>query len=114
VEAARFLSQEQLVSPLRLYSSWQWGGYLIYRLWPSLTVFDDGRTDFYGPDFVEEGLRAWNVSPDWSNIFERYGVNATLVPVDSALASALREKQEWKLVYQDHMVALFEKVKAEK
>ena len=80
----------------RLYSSWQWGGYLIYRVWPSINVFNDGRTDFYGPVFVEEGLRAWEVAPDWNNILARYGVNAALLPVDSALASVLRERRDWR------------------
>jgi hypothetical protein len=46
VDAATFLSQQRQLSSFRIYSSWQWGGYLIYRLWPSLNVFDDGRTDF--------------------------------------------------------------------
>jgi hypothetical protein len=92
-----------------LYSSWQWGGYLIYRLWPSLSVFDDGRTDFYGPPFVEEGLRVWDACPDWSNIFERYRVNAALVPVDSALATLLLESRDWKPVYEDRIAVLFER-----
>lgn len=108
VDAATFLSQES--GPrIRLYSSWQWGGYLIYRLWPSLSVFDDGRTDFYGPPFVEEGLRAWDACQDWSNIFERYRVNAALLPVDSALATVLRERRDWKPVYQDRIAVLFER-----
>jgi hypothetical protein len=38
VEAAGFLSQQRLLSPVRLYSSWQWGGYLIYL---STLAFDD-------------------------------------------------------------------------
>jgi hypothetical protein len=108
VDAATFLAQKEYGS-VRLYSSWQWGGYLIYRLWPSLSVFDDGRTDFYGPPFVEEGLRAWDACPDWSNIFERYRVNAALLPVDSALASVLRERRDWKPVYQDRIAVLFER-----
>ena len=108
-----FLSQQHLVSPIRLYTSWQWGGYLIYRLWPSLRVFDDGRTDFYGPDFVNEGLRAWDADPDWSRVLDRYKGNAALLPVDSALASVMRERDDWKPVYQDG-VALFAKVEAGK
>ncbi len=80
-DAASFLSQRRSIAPMRLYSSWQWGGYLIYRLWPSITVFDDGRTDFYGPAFVEEGLPAWNAYPDWPNVFARYRVNAALLPL---------------------------------
>jgi hypothetical protein len=110
VDAATFLSQKKSDSrPIRLYSSWQWGGYLIYRLWPSFSVFDDGRTDFYGPAFVEEGLRAWDACPDWANIFERYRLNAALLPADSALATVLRERRDWKPVYQDHVAVLFER-----
>jgi hypothetical protein len=114
VDAAVFLSQQHLVSPTRLYSSWQWGGYLIYRLWPSLRVFDDGRTDFYGPDFVNEGLRAWDADSDWSRVSDRYKVNAALLPVDSALASVMRERDDWKPVYEDGVAVLFAKVETGK
>ena len=109
VDAAGVLPQLNRDRAIRLYSSWQWGGYLIYRLWPSVNVFDDGRTDFYGTAFVEDGLRAWEVTPDWNNILARHGVNAALLPVDSALASVLRERSDWKPVYQDQIAVLFEK-----
>jgi len=109
VDAAGILPQLGRGTTTRLYSGWQWGGYLIYRLWPSLSVFDDGRTDFYGPAFVEEGLRASEVAPDWESILARYRVNAALVPVDSALASVLRERRDWKPVYQDRVAVLYEK-----
>ncbi len=94
---------------MRLYSSWQRSGYLIYRLWPSVRVFDDGRTDFYGPAFVEDGLRVWNACPDWAAILARDRVNAALLPIDSALATVLRERSDWKLVYHDRVALLFEK-----
>src|SRR6266478_786785 len=106
-DAATFISLK--VSPVRLYSSWEWGGYLIYRLWPSVRVFDDGRTDFYGPAFVEDGLRVWNACPDWAAILARDRVNAALLPIDSALATVLRERMDWKLVYHDRVALLFEK-----
>ena len=109
VDAATFLAEKESGSPIQLYLSWQWGGYLIYRLWPSLRVFDDGRTDFYGPPFVEEGLRAWDACPDWSDVFERYRVNGALLPVGSAMATVLRERRDWKPVYQDRIAVLFEK-----
>lgn len=115
VDAAGFLWQQHWVSPTRIYSSWQWGGYLIYRLWPSLTVFDDGRTDFYGPAFVNEGLRVWDADPDWSKILDRYQVNVALLPVDSALATVMREKDgDWKPIYQDHIAVLFAKAETKK
>jgi hypothetical protein len=115
VNAARFLSQDPHLSSIRLFASWQWGGYLIYKLWPSVKVFDDGRTDFYGPGFIEEGLLAWNANPEWSLILQRYRVNAALLPMDSALASVLREEPEkWKPIYQDRISILFAKIEAEK
>ncbi|MGA8150768.1 MAG: hypothetical protein WB952_07455 [Terriglobales bacterium] len=112
VGAATFLSEQSHLPSLRLYSSWQWGGYLIYRLWPSLSVFDDGRTDFYGPGFVNEGLAVWNGNPDWSRILDQYQVNAALLPVDSALASVIRERDDWKPIYQDRVAVLFARVES--
>ena len=109
VDAVTFLSQQPHLPSFRLYTSWQWGGYLIYRLWPSLRVFDDGRTDFYCPDFVNEGLRAWNAHPDWGRVLDRYQVNAALLPVDSALAGVMRERPGWRPVYQDDVAVLFSK-----
>jgi hypothetical protein len=108
VQAASVVEHER-GSATRLFCSWQWGGYLIYRAWPAIKVFNDGRTDFYGPAFVKEGLRAWQAAPDWSNILARHRVNAALLPVDSALASVLRERRDWKLVYQDQVAVLFQK-----
>ena len=36
-------------------------------------------------------------------------VNAALLPIDSALATVLRERSDWKLVYHDRVALLFEK-----
>lgn len=109
VTAASALSQQAAPEPIRLYANWQWGGYLIYRLWPSLKVFDDGRTDFYGPAFVQDGLDVWDAKSNWSTILAQYDVNATLLPVDSALATVLRERPDWTPVYQDQVAVLFER-----
>jgi hypothetical protein len=109
VAAATVLSRQAAAQSIRLYASWQWGGYLIYRLWPSLKVFDDGRTDFYGPAFVQDGLDVWDAKSNWSAILAQYDVNATLLPVDSALASVLRERPDWTPVYQDPVAVLFER-----
>ena len=49
----------------------------------------------------------WDACPDWPNIFARYRVNAALLPVDSALATVLLERQDWKAVYLDRIAVLF-------
>ena len=109
VMAASALSQQAAPNSIRLYANWQWGGYLIYRLWPSFKVFDDGRTDFYGPVFVQDGLDVWNAKSNWSAILAEYDVNAALLPVDSALTAVLRERPDWTSIYQDRVAVLFER-----
>jgi hypothetical protein len=34
------------------------------RLWPSVKVFNDGSTDFYGPELITEGMEVWKLSRD--------------------------------------------------
>src|SRR5215470_7189696 len=114
LDAATFLSHNDTLPAVRLFASWQWGGYLIYRLWPAVRVFDDGRTDFYGPGFVEEGLHVGEARPDWAEILARYRVNGVLVPSDSPLVTVLRERADWKLVYSDRVALLFAKVENHK
>jgi hypothetical protein len=114
VNVATVISQQISGRPIRLYASWQWGGYLIYRLWPEVKVFDDGRTDFYGPAFVKEGLDVWDAHSNWSTILAQYHVNAALLPVDSTLASVLHERPDWMPVYQDKVAVLFERTDGRK
>ncbi len=114
MDAATFLSDRPQFSGMRLYSNWQWGGYLIYRLWPGLKVFNDGRTDFYGPEFVEEGTRVWEARPDWAETLAQYSVDAALVPTQSALATVLRERVDWELIYEDRVSVLFRKVETQR
>lgn len=114
MDAATFLSSRPQFSRMRLYSDWQWGGYLIYRLWPGLKVFNDGRTDFYGPEFVEEGSRVWEARPNWAETLTQYSVDAALVPTQSALATVLRERVDWELIYEDRVSVLFRKVETQR
>jgi len=78
---------------------------------------------FYGADYTLEaqiefltGLRKLTEEElgDWSRILDRYQVNAALLPADSALASVMRERDDWKPVYQDGVAVLFTKVETEK
>ena len=52
----------------RIFTHDEWGDYLIYRLYPHTRVFTDGRSDFYGSQFVEKWLGVMQVKPDWEAI----------------------------------------------
>jgi hypothetical protein len=87
----------------------QWGDYLIYRFYPEMKVFIDGRSDFYAPEIRDDYVGLLNSRWDWERVLDHYGFEAALVPVDWSLAAALKLHPEWRLVYDDGFALLFEK-----
>jgi len=105
VEAADFLERRAL--PPRLFNPYDWGGYLIFRLWPKYLVFIDGRTDLYGR-FVVEGYRE-ALGPRWKEVLERHRVGTAVVRVGSEMFERLRGAPGWRLVYKGRVGAVFVK-----
>ena len=91
----------------RVFTSDEWGDYLIYRLYPRTKVFIDGRSDFYGEEFGNRFLDVWGVKYDWEQTLGRYGVNTVLLPPGAALAGALKESRRWRVVYDDGVALVF-------
>ena len=52
----------------RLFTSDKYGGYLIYRSNGQRKVFFDGRSDFYGAEFLKQYGRLVQVRPGWRRI----------------------------------------------
>jgi hypothetical protein len=48
----RFIEANDL--PGQVFNAQEWGGYLIYRWYPSRRVFIDGRVDMYGPEVTQD------------------------------------------------------------
>jgi len=91
----------------RIFTSDQWGDYLIYNLYPRITVFIDGRSDFYGSKFVEKYLDIVTVNYNWQRYLNEYGVDTVLLPTDAPLAGALKESSRWHVVYDDGDAIVF-------
>ena len=108
VRAARFL--EQSARKARVFSKDQWGGYLIYRFAGNTKVFIDGRSDFYGQQFLETYAEVADVKPGWQRVLQQYDVGIVLIPKDHALVSVLELSPEWRRVYSDSVASIFEKV----
>jgi hypothetical protein len=94
-------------SPEVIFTDDEWGGYLIYRLYPSTRVFIDGRSDFYGTPFNEKYQSVMNVRYDWEKSLAQYHVNTVLLPADAALAGTLKESRHWHPVYDDGIAIVF-------
>jgi hypothetical protein len=107
VEAATKLNVREEAGSL--FSTDRWGGYLIYRLYPSLKVFIDGRCDMHGTAFVKEYLDILNAQPGWEEGLERYRVSRILIPIYTPLSAALKESRHWRIVKDDGVAILFAK-----
>jgi hypothetical protein len=95
----------------RIFTYDQWGGYLIWSLYPSQRVFVDGRTDFYGTEFDRQYLEVLYVRQDWDKILDRYGIDTVLMPPGTALTGALKESSRWRVVYDDGVAVVFRAVR---
>ena len=95
----------------RIFTSDQWGDYLIYRYYPRLKVFIDGRSDFYGPELGREYLQVMNSHHEWAQIFDRHGFDLALLPTTWPLATTIKTHPNWKVTYDDGRALLVERVR---
>jgi len=93
----------------RVFTTDQWGDYLIYRGWPRQKVFIDGRSDFYGAAFGGEYLTLRNGQRGWEKVFRKYDVNVALIPMDWPLVSLLDKDPGWRQVREDKLGVLYER-----
>jgi hypothetical protein len=89
----------------RLFAPDKFGGYLIYRSAAKRKVFFDGRSDFYGADFLRQYGRLVQVRPGWQEYWESFHFTHALLPPDAPLLGAL-EASGWRVLYSDKTAVL--------
>ena len=107
VEAAETIAKREIREPI--FCPDQWGGYLIYRLYPHTKVLVDDRHDLYGDQFFKDYLKVVFVQPDWSKVLDERHVNWVLMPKNSSLGTILEQTPGWKLIYEDGTAVLFQR-----
>jgi hypothetical protein len=105
VDAVSFLAQHEVKGPI--FSPDYWGGYLIYRLYPTQRVVLDDRHDLYGSEFLKEYLGAIHVEQGWEGFLQRTDPGCVLMPRTGALAGILSKTAGWKMVYEDQTATAF-------
>lgn len=88
VEAASWVQAHP--QPAGMFNDFNWGGYLLYRLWPQQKVFIDSQSDFYGEDLTRQAAEVSAGSPGWQAVLDEHTVNWMLLPVEAGLADAWR------------------------
>jgi hypothetical protein len=99
VGAVAFLQAHPLAGPI--FNHYDWGGYLIWKLYPSTRVFIDGRADVYGESLFRDFANTFQFGDDWQDLLARWNIQTVLVPRNSALATGLREAPGWRVAYED-------------
>lgn len=108
VAAVEWLKREKPRGPI--FNLYDWGGYLIWKLYPNERVFIDGRSDLYGltgDKVVSEYLGTLNGSPQWREPLDKYDVQLVLIRPGSALATLLNEDANWEKLYSDETAIIF-------
>ncbi len=96
-----------LLTSSKLLTSDQWADYLIFRFYPRIRVFIDGRSDFYGPPIGDQYIHVAQGRWDWEQVLNRHGFDAVLIPVEWPLASLLKQSPAWRLIEDDGRAVLF-------
>ncbi len=104
VHAASILAGD---SNAKIFTHDQWGDYLIYRFYPHMRVFVDGRSDFYGAAFSKRWADARRGHYDWENELSRFSIDTVLLRTEDPLASVLKQSPAWMPVLDDGVAIVF-------
>ncbi|MFZ1007312.1 MAG: hypothetical protein WAN65_10770 [Candidatus Sulfotelmatobacter sp.] len=106
--AVSYLQAHPVDGPI--FNDYDWGGYLIWKLYPSTRVFIDGRADLYAtsdaseqddPSLLDQFAKTYQFKGSWRQSLDRWNIKTALVPTDSALAVGLRRAPGWTVIYED-------------
>lgn len=84
-----------------MFNEFDWGGYLLLRLWPDYQIFMDGHTHIYGEELTKEYERVIALSRGWEEILAKYEVTWVIVRANTPLVNALSASGDWLILYQD-------------
>lgn len=84
-----------------MFNEFNWGGYLLYRLWPEQHVFIDSQTDFYGEALARDYNQIINAQNDWEIKLEKYDIHWVIVASGAPLAQVLEIEYQWHVLYKD-------------
>jgi hypothetical protein len=92
-----------------MYNQYNYGGYLMWRLWPKHRVFVDSRQEpFLRGTFEAEQIATNCLKPgDWESTFKNYDINFAILHPTTMLAAALQDRADWVCVYADDQAMIF-------
>lgn len=92
---------EENPQPGNMFNEFNWGGYLLLKLWPTNKVFIDSQTDFYGEDFVRTYESILLNNSGWEEKIKDFNIEWIIVKQGTNLATVMASKPGWMIQYQD-------------
>jgi hypothetical protein len=110
IKAAEYLHHHEL--PGQMFNTYNWGGYLIWSLFPDRPVFVDGRTDLYAlnSQVLEDYSQVHWIRPGWSQVLDDYDIGYVITERTGLLDLMLAETGGWNTVYQDDVAIVYARI----
>jgi hypothetical protein len=106
--AVGYFQQHPPAGPI--FNLYDWGGYLIWKLYPKTHVFIDGRADLYGPELLHNFADVYQFKGSWQQILQRWHIQTVIIPPASALAIGLQSAPGWTIAYEDSQAIILTKL----
>ncbi|GAC1332929.1 MAG: hypothetical protein NVSMB22_25120 [Chloroflexota bacterium] len=104
--AVAYMGQHQL--PRHVFVSYEWGGYLLWKLSPRYSDYMDSRADtLYGKRILQGYLDMYAAQPNWRSQLHTMGVQTVLVQPTAPLASVLAQDHTWRRAYHDRVAVVY-------
>jgi hypothetical protein len=116
VRSSQFIKTSALQG--NMFNTYDFGGYLIWSLWPEHQVFIDGREDVYvNPGILDEYIGRFASRENWDRLVSRHAIDFAVVgyPVEvpsseeASLDRLAFDRSSWALVFMDDVAAVYVK-----
>lgn len=100
VRAVEFIKSNKLEG--NLLTTFNWGSYALWKLYPQCLVFEDGRYEEVYYDDTNADMDNFVLNnKNWHGIFKKYHHDIILVNSNLAVLGKIKALKNWKIIYQD-------------
>lgn len=100
VGSLEFIKQNNIRG--NLATSYTWGSYALWKLYPQCKILIDGRyEEVYADDIYEKAMRFSENRGDWQSVIRQYRTDIIVLPKDKYSPADVLNLPGWEIVYQD-------------
>jgi len=106
VHAVEFIKINKLNG--NLLTCFNWGSYVLWKLYPQCLVSIDGRYEEVYPNNIYEEISTFSSGiSGWDKVLSKYKNDIILIYTNSKTYKKLKKLKNWKLIYQDKWASVF-------